>query len=66
VLEDETGMAQAIFMPDVFEAARRTIVDAPGMVIEGVLQKLDGSLSVKAERAWPLEKLSPTPSHDFR
>jgi len=65
-LEDETGMAQAIFMPDVFETARKTIVGASGMVIEGVLQKLDGSLSVKAERVWPLEKLSPTPSHDFR
>ena len=65
-LEDETGMAQAVFMPDVFEKSRRVIVGASGLVIEGVLQKKDDTLSVKAERVWPIEKLSPTPSHDFR
>jgi error-prone DNA polymerase len=65
-LEDETGMAQAIFMPDVFAEHRRIVAGAPGLVIEGVLQRKDGTLSVRAERAWPIEKLSPTPSHDFR
>jgi hypothetical protein len=35
-------------------------------VIEGILQKKDGSLSIKAERFWPIDRLAETPSHDFR
>ncbi len=65
-LEDETGMAQALVTPDLLQEHRRLIVGSPGLVIEGVLQKKDGSLSVKAERFWPLERLAETPSHDFR
>ena len=65
-LEDETGMAQAVVSPDLLEEHRQLIVGSPGLVIEGVLQKKDGSLSVKAERFWPLDRLAKTPSHDFR
>ncbi len=65
-LEDETGMAQALVTPDLLQEHRRVIVGAPALVIEGILQKKDGSFSVKAERFWPLERLEATPSHDFR
>ena len=34
--------------------------------LEGIVQKRDGSLSVKADRFWPLDQLSRVPSHDFR
>jgi error-prone DNA polymerase len=65
-LEDETGMCQALVMPDVLQKWRDVIVGAAGLVVEGVLQKRDGSLSVKADRFWPLDRLSRVPSHDFR
>ena len=65
-LEDETGMCQAVVMPDQFRKHRRTIVSASGLIVEGVLQKKDGSLSVKADRFWPIDRLERIPSHDFR
>ena len=63
-LEDETGTIQAAVMPDLLAKHRNLIVRSPGLVIEGQLQKRDGSISVKAERLWPLA-LTPIPSHDF-
>ena len=65
-LEDETGMAQALVTPDLLQEHRQTLVGSPGLVIEGILQKKDGSLSIKAERFWPIDRLQETPSHDFR
>lgn len=64
-LEDETGMAQAIIRPDLFRRQRRLIVGSSGLVVEGILQKLDGTLSVKAERFWGLRDRSGISSHDF-
>ena len=64
-LEDETGMAQAIITPTLMQEHRRLIIESPGLVVEGTLQKRDGSLSVKAERFWPLPRLAETPSHDW-
>ncbi|MEM9593373.1 MAG: error-prone DNA polymerase [Acidobacteriota bacterium] len=64
-LEDETGMAQAIFSPDLLARRREVIVGANGLVIEGMLQRRDGSMCIKAEEVWPIERLSPTPSHDW-
>ena len=65
-LEDETGMSQAVVMPDQLKKHRRTIVSSSGLIVEGVLQKKDGSLSVKADRFWPIDRLERIPSHDFR
>ncbi len=65
-LEDETGMSQAVVMPDQLKKHRRTIVSSSGLIVEGVLQKKDGSLSVKADRFWSIDRLERIPSHDFR
>ncbi|HQX81047.1 MAG TPA: error-prone DNA polymerase [Vicinamibacterales bacterium] len=66
-LEDETGIANAILTPDVFTSHKRTVVDAPYLLIEGVLQNQDGAISVKAERVEALAHQGPPPqSHDFR
>jgi error-prone DNA polymerase len=65
-LEDETGMSQAIVTPDLLQEQRQVIVGSPGLVVEGTLQKRDGTLSVKAERLWRLSDLAAAPSHDFR
>ncbi|HVR09278.1 MAG TPA: error-prone DNA polymerase [Thermoanaerobaculia bacterium] len=65
-LEDETGMSQAIVSPDLLQQHRRLIVGSPGLVVEGVLQKRDGSISVRGERFWAIEEMLAVPSHDFR
>ncbi len=65
-LEDESGMAQAIVRPEQLQEHRAVIVGSPGLMIEGRLQKKDGSLSIQAERFWPLAKLTRVPSHDWR
>jgi error-prone DNA polymerase len=65
-LEDETGMAQAIVPPSLLHAQRATIVGHTGLVVEGVVASKDGSVSLQAERFWPLAELAGAPSHDFR
>jgi error-prone DNA polymerase len=67
-LEDETGIANVIVRPDLFDRARLSIVGEPFLVIEGVLQQQDGVTSVRAERVAPLgARQAPRPgSHDFR
>ena len=64
-LEDETGMAQAILTPDLLDEHRDTIVGSAGLVIEGPLQDRDGSRSVRAQKLWRIDRLVPTPSHDW-
>ena len=64
-LEDETGMCQAIVRPDLFREYRTVIVGSGTLVVEGRLQKQDGTLSVKGERFWGISELEDVPSHDF-
>ncbi|MDA8019229.1 MAG: error-prone DNA polymerase [Thermoanaerobaculia bacterium] len=56
-LEDETGMAQAMVTPDLLAKYRDVIVGAAGLVIQGRLQRRDGSMSIKAESVWPIDHL---------
>jgi error-prone DNA polymerase len=65
-LEDETGMSQAIVSQELLRQHRRLIVGSPHLIVEGRIQKKDGTVSLRAERFWPLGNLSETPSHDFR
>ncbi|MGH9510319.1 MAG: OB-fold nucleic acid binding domain-containing protein, partial [Terriglobales bacterium] len=65
-LEDETGIANAIVTPDLFGRNRAVLVSYPFLLIEGVLQKQDRVISVKAERVQPLHiSQASGPSHDF-
>jgi error-prone DNA polymerase len=64
-LEDETGIANIIVRPDLFAAERTTIVGQPFLMVEGILQNIDGVTSVKAERVSPLTGLPWVESHDF-
>ncbi|MBZ5631251.1 MAG: hypothetical protein LAO06_20550, partial [Acidobacteriia bacterium] len=65
-LEDETGIANAIVTPDLFERHRLLLVGEKFLLIEGVLQNLDNVISVKAERVLPLPVTeAETKSHDF-
>src|SRR5260221_4810617 len=64
-LEDETGLSQAIIHPDLFREHRALIVSAPGLIVQGKLENLEGQPSVRAERFWALEGLTEVASHDF-
>jgi error-prone DNA polymerase len=65
-LEDETGIANIILTPDVFNAFKRTVVDAPYLLVEGVPQNQDGAVSVKGDRVEALGYAGPElDSHDF-
>jgi error-prone DNA polymerase len=65
-LEDETGMAQAIVHPATLERFKAVIAASRGLVVEGILQRRDGSASVLAEKLWPLDPRAAAPSHDWR
>jgi error-prone DNA polymerase len=65
-LEDETGIANAIITPDLYEQNRFAVVGERFLLIDGVLQKQDGVISVKARRVIPLHvTAAATTSHDF-
>jgi error-prone DNA polymerase len=65
-LEDETGIANIILAPDVFEQNRMTVTRNRFLRIEGPLQNQDGVVHVKAQRIEPLEITSADiRSHDF-
>jgi error-prone DNA polymerase len=65
-MEDETGVTNVIVTPRLFDKYRRTLVDYPFLLIEGILQHQDNVVSVKAKRVRPLSiKVAAAPSHDF-
>jgi DNA polymerase-3 subunit alpha len=64
-LEDETGIANAIVEPALFERARATLVHEPFVLVDGVLQHEDGVTAVRATAVRPLAARAAVPSHDF-
>ena len=65
-MEDETGIANVIVTPQLFETNRLALVNFPFLLIEGILQHQDNVVSVKARRIQPLEiKVESPGSHDF-
>ena len=67
-LEDETGIANAIVRPPLFERQRLVITQFPALIIEGRVQAKDGVIHVLAENFVPLRagELPAQASHDFR
>ncbi len=65
-MEDETGIANVIVTPDVYERDRLTVTRGKFLLVEGALQNQDGVIHVKAAR---LSQLVHCPldlrSHDF-
>jgi error-prone DNA polymerase len=65
-LEDETGIANIIITPDIFERDRIIVTRSRFLEIEGPLQNQDGVIHVKAYRIVPLDiTKAEIPSHDF-
>ncbi|HVB78607.1 MAG TPA: error-prone DNA polymerase [Candidatus Binataceae bacterium] len=66
-LEDETGISNAIVVPDLFQANRALLHNAAILMVEGVLQKQDGVIAIRAQRFKELRLAAALPpSHDFR
>jgi error-prone DNA polymerase len=65
-LEDETGIANIIVTPQLFDGNRLALVNYPFLLIEGILQHQDNVISVKARHIEPLQmKIESPASHDF-
>jgi error-prone DNA polymerase len=66
-LEDETGIANIIVEPELFDKNREALVTAPYLLIEGLLQNQQGAISIKLRTVEALEfSTAAVPaSHDF-
>ncbi|MFL5305469.1 MAG: DNA polymerase III subunit alpha [Polyangia bacterium] len=66
-VEDETGFANAIVTPQLFERDRQIILGANALIIAGVVQNVDGVVSIKADGFEPLggKPAAIDVSHDF-
>ncbi len=66
-LEDETGIANSVVLPDVFERLRLVITQESALRITGPLQNVANVTHVKAEKIEPFREadLPAQASHDF-
>jgi error-prone DNA polymerase len=65
-LEDETGHANAIVMPDIYAADPMVVLHERFVRIRGRVQNQEGVVHVRAEHILPLEISAAAPaSHDF-
>jgi error-prone DNA polymerase len=64
-MEDETGIMNAILTPPTFDRFKIAILGERFLLIDGVLQNLDGVISVKAARVQALPQGTAASSHDF-
>ena len=65
-MEDETGIANAIITPQLFQQNRAEIVRYQFLLVEGTLQNQDNVISVKVKSIRPLSiTRAETTSHDF-
>ena len=66
-IEDETGVANAIVTPQLYERCRLVIGEESFLAIEGIVQHVEHVIHVKAERVTPLTfgELATPASHDF-
>mgnify|MGYP003353144210 FL=1 len=66
-LEDETGIANVVVTPQLFEERRRVITQEPALRVTGRLQNRAGVIHVKADRITALAETAVPAgaSHDF-
>ena len=65
-LEDETGMVNVICPPGVWERHRRLALEANALVVAGVVESMDGAVSLLATRLRRLRVVAAARSRDFR
>jgi len=65
-LEDETGYANVIVMPHVYEEYRQAVLEPKFIRVSGTVQNQDGIVHLKAEHVEALSvSAAPMASHDF-
>jgi len=64
-MEDETGIMNAIVTPATFDRYKFQVLGERFLLIDGVLQNLDGVISVKAGRIEGLRAGAAAESHNF-
>ena len=65
-MEDETGIANVIVTPDLYERERLVVTRSRFLMVEGLLQNQDGVIHVKAVRLLALsDRALELRSHDF-
>lgn len=65
-MEDETGIANIIVTPDIFDRNRSVLINQPLLLIEGPLQNQDNVIHVRARRIESLSyAIAAEASHDF-
>jgi error-prone DNA polymerase len=65
-MEDETGIANIIVTPDLYEREKLVVTRSKFLAVEGLLQNRDGVVHVKAMRLRELsDKSIALQSHDF-
>ena len=65
-LEDETGIANAIIDPELYEAHRNLVTYAKFLLIDGTLQNIDKVIHLRARHIEELDvTAAPMESHDF-
>jgi error-prone DNA polymerase len=65
-LEDETGMANVICPPDVWQRHRKLGVTASALLISGRVERIDGAVSLLATSMRKLRVVAAARSRDFR
>jgi error-prone DNA polymerase len=60
-LEDETGFANVVFMPDFYKANRATITGCALLEVAGIVQARDGVVTLRADHCQPLFTAAPAP-----
>ncbi len=60
-MEDEDGTINVVIRPDVYERYRQVCIFNPLLLVEGILQKRDGTLNVRAHTIHPLRPGSDWP-----
>jgi error-prone DNA polymerase len=65
-LEDETGMANVICPPGVWQRHRRVGITASALVVTGRVERLDGAVSLLATGLRKLRVVAAAQSRDFR
>jgi error-prone DNA polymerase len=65
-LEDETGMANIICPPDVWQRYRKIGVGASALLVSGRVERLDGAVSLLATGLRKLRVVAAARSRDFR
>ena len=66
-LEDETGIANLVVMPDVYERFRPLVRNAPFLIARGRVERTGAVVNLQVRELLPLEPLDevPTASRDF-